>query len=81
MSDRPTVVIVHPPTPSHGPECTCNSEEAKAARKFNLEDWHGCFTGDCPHETQAECDEEIKRARAEEATQPVSDDWKNGDEA
>jgi hypothetical protein len=29
------------------------------------ESWFGCFTGDCPHETRAECDAAI---RAEMAT-------------
>lgn len=26
-------------------------------------DWNGCHTGDCPHETQAQCDEALKEVK------------------
>lgn len=26
----------------------------------NVPSWHGCKTGDCPHESQAECDRALK---------------------
>lgn len=32
-------------------------------KKLALEEWHGCFTGDCPHDKQEECDSAIAAAR------------------
>lgn len=37
--------------------------------------YHGCLTGDCPHDTQAECDKSLADAYREIAAQPADDTW------
>lgn len=44
-----------------------NATEAEEMFKYVLSggDWHGCNTGDCPHEKQVECDQALAEAVSE----------------
>lgn len=57
------------PVASSLASCATGTEDA-------LEPWFGCFSGDCPHETQAECDAAIRKefARLERVEQRAAED-------
>jgi hypothetical protein len=40
---------------------TLNQLAVKLQDTIEIIDSHGCLTGDCPHETQAECDSEMDK--------------------
>lgn len=40
----------------------CDKYEPIEVETVKVPDYHGCLTGDCPHERQSECDKELKAA-------------------
>lgn len=51
MIERPMLM-----TPDNGQK-THDGRKTKTRRIIKNEDYYACLTGDCPHDTQAECDE------------------------
>lgn len=44
-----------------------NSHEIEVGLCGDCEiEYHGCSTGDCPHETQSQCDAELNQIRLEQ---------------
>lgn len=49
----------------------------KVASNQAVPEWHGCKTGDCPHEKQVECDKALAEYSSDEPTSCKPHEWQD----